>query len=64
MPDNPDLPDSSVDERSARDLFQAADDTTKELIRQILSKQREVQHLRRRPDIHRDILDIIKRTVQ
>lgn len=42
----------------------AADPTTQDLIKEILQQEREVQHLRRRPDIHKNILDILKRTVQ
>lgn len=48
----------------AREIFNTADATTKELIKAVLQQEREVQHLKRRPDIHKNILDILKRTVQ
>lgn len=48
----------------AREIYMAADPTTQDLIKEILQQEREVQHLRRRPDIHKNILDILKRTVQ
>jgi hypothetical protein len=48
----------------AREIFNAADAMTKELIKAVLQQEREVQHLKRRPDIHKNILDILKRTVQ
>jgi septum formation topological specificity factor MinE len=54
---------AAVGTASSRDIFQAADETTQEIIKQVLAKEREVQHLRRRPDIHKDILAIIKRTI-
>ncbi len=49
---------------SAKEIFNSADATTQELIKAILVEEREVQHLRRRPDIHRNILDTLKRTVK
>jgi hypothetical protein len=49
---------------SAKDIFNAADHVTQELIKAILEEEREVQHLKTRPGIHVKILDILKRTVQ
>ena len=48
----------------AKEIYLATDSTTQELIKAILQQEREVQHLKRRPDIHKNILDILKRTVQ
>ncbi len=48
----------------AKEIYLATDSTTQELIKAILQQEREVQHLKRRPDIHINILDILKRTVQ
>jgi hypothetical protein len=48
----------------AREIVETTDATTKELIKAVLFQEREVQHLKRRPDIHKNILDILKRTVQ
>lgn len=63
MPKTPSPLPAEFGTSSSRDIFEAADETTQEIIKQVLAKEREVQHLRRRPDIHKDILAIIKRTV-
>lgn len=64
MPDDPTIAAPSQGESRARQIFLAADPKTQILIRAILAEEREVQHLQRRPDIHRNILDILKREVQ
>lgn len=63
MPE-PEVPKKASSPNPARDIYMAADATTQDLIKEILQQEREVQHLRRRPDIHKNILDILKRTVQ
>ncbi|MEY4483415.1 MAG: hypothetical protein RL693_867 [Verrucomicrobiota bacterium] len=63
MPE-PAAPPTSATANPAKEIYLATDSTTQELIKAILQQEREVQHLKRRPDIHKNILDILKRTVQ
>ena len=63
MPE-PAAPPTSATANPAKEIFTAADSTTQDLIKLILLQEREVQHLRRRPDIHKNILDTLKRSVQ
>ena len=45
-------------------IFGSATDEQQKLIKQILSDEREVQHLQRRPDIHANIYDHVRRLIK
>jgi septum formation topological specificity factor MinE len=48
----------------AKEIFAEAPEVCRDLIKLILQEERDVQHLQRRAAIHKEILDIIRRTVQ
>lgn len=45
-------------------LFRDAQEPHKELIRSILTEERKVMYLQRRSDIHRRIVDHVKRVIK
>lgn len=45
-------------------IFRDADESRKELIRSILTEERKVMYLQRRSDIHRRIVDHVKRVIK
>ena len=56
---------SKTDNKSnARDVFSTAPPHVQTLIREILREERDVQHLRRRSDIHQRIYEHIKRIIK
>lgn len=48
----------------AQELFMAAPEELKSLIREVLGEERDVQHLQRRSDIHARIYDHIRRIIK
>lgn len=46
------------------EIFKSATEEHQKLIKQILSDEREVQHLQRRPDIHANIYDHVRRLIK
>ncbi len=51
-------------ETRSRAEFQKAPPEIKELVKAVLSEERQVMHMRTRPDIHKNILTHVKRLVQ
>lgn len=51
-------------ETRSRLEFQQAPDEIRELIKALLQEERLVMHMRTRPDIHKNILQHVKRLVQ
>ena len=51
-------------ETGSRDEFQKAPEEIRELIKSVLQEERQVMHMRTRPDIHKNILQHVKRLVQ
>ena len=49
---------------SARKRFLAAPEHLQKLVREILEEERKVQHKQRRPNIHQNIYDHVKRVVK
>jgi hypothetical protein len=64
MPDDPPPPQPAQGESRARQIFLSASPVTQTLIRSVLAEEREVQHLLRRPEIHRNILEHVKQEVK
>lgn len=50
-------------ETPSKDLFKAADPTTQKLIKAMLNTERIVMHMKRRDDIHKDLVQIVKNQV-
>lgn len=48
----------------AQDIFSAAPDANRSLIRDILKEERDVMHLKRRSDIHQRIYEHVKRVIK
>ena len=55
---------SAPTETQSRLEFQKAPEEIRELIKAILQEERAVMHMRTRPDIHKNILQHVKRLVQ
>jgi hypothetical protein len=51
-------------ETRSREEFQKAPEEIRELIKSVLQEERQVMHMRTRPDIHKNILLHVKRLVQ
>jgi hypothetical protein len=47
-------------ETKSQQIFKTAAPTTQKLIKAILNTERGVMHMRRRDDIHKDLVQIIK----
>ena len=65
----PDMPEPtaplvSATTNPAKEIFNSAEAPIRELIKAILSAEREVQHFSKKHGIHVNILNIIKDTVQ
>ncbi len=50
-------------ETKSRDEFMKAPDEIRELIKAVLQEERQVMHMKTRPDIHKNILQHVKRLV-
>jgi len=48
----------------SQDAFLNASEETQQLVRSVLRDERDVMHLKRRPEIHQKILDHVKRIVR
>lgn len=48
----------------SQDAFLAVSEETRQLIRGVLRDERDVMHLKRRPEIHQKILDHVKRLIR
>jgi hypothetical protein len=51
-------------ETGSREEFRKAPEEIRELIKSVLQEERQVMHMRTRPDIHKNILQHVKRLVQ
>ena len=51
-------------ETRSREEFLKASEEIRELIKSVLQEERQVMHMRTRPDIHKNILQHVKRLVQ
>jgi len=49
---------------SAQEIFQNSEPDHQTLIRDILKEERDLMHLKRRPEIHQKICDHIKRVIK
>jgi hypothetical protein len=50
-------------ETHSQQIFKAADPTTQKLIKALLNTERGVMHMKRRDDIHKDLVQIVKTNV-
>ena len=58
-------PQTSRPKRTAsQKAFQSATPEVRDLVKQILQKERQEMHKKRRPEIHATILETIKRVIQ
>ena len=57
-------PKSASGETRSREEFMKAPEEIRELIKSVLQEERQVMHMRTRPDIHKNILQHVKRLVQ
>lgn len=48
----------------SREEFMKAPEEIRELIKAVLQEERQVMHMKTRPDIHKNILQHVKRLVQ
>ena len=55
---------SAPAETKSRLEFQKAPEEIRELIKAVLQEERAVMHMKTRPDIHKNILQHVKRLVQ
>jgi hypothetical protein len=51
---------SKPTEKRSQEIFEAADQTTRKLIRALLNVERGVMHMKRRDDIHKNLGQIVK----
>jgi hypothetical protein len=51
-------------ETRSREEFQKAPEVIQELVKAVLQEERQVMHMRTRPDIHKNILQHVKRLIQ
>jgi len=49
---------------TARNIFKSAPEELQKLVREILEEERKVQHKQRRPNIHQNIYDHVKRVIK
>ncbi len=54
----------TADRTRSQDAFLNASEETQQLVRSVLRDERDVMHLKRRPEIHQKILDHVKRIVR
>lgn len=60
-----DAPDTDAKKLTrAQEIFKNAKPEYQSLIRDILKEERDLMHLRRRPEIHQKIYDHIKRVIK
>jgi len=50
-------------ETKSQQIFKTADATTQTLIKALLNTERNVMHMKRRDDIHKDLVQIVKTQV-
>lgn len=50
-------------ETRSQQIFKAAEPTTQKLIKVLLNTERSVMHMKRRDDIHKDLVQIVKAQV-
>jgi hypothetical protein len=55
---------TAPEETQSRVEFQKAPEEVRELIKAVLQEERDVMHMRTRPEIHKNILQHVKRLVQ
>lgn len=60
----PVTPPRTPERTRSQEVFSNASEDTKQLIRSVLRDEREVMHLKRRPEIHQKILEHVKRIVK
>jgi hypothetical protein len=52
-----------LSETRSQQIFKAADPTTQKIIKALLNTERGVMHMKRRDDIHKDLVQIVKTNV-
>jgi hypothetical protein len=57
------MPTPAPSEARSKRIFKAADSITQKLIRELLNTERGVMHMKRRDDIHKDLVQIVKNQV-
>ena len=57
------MPSSTRPPAKSEQIFRSADSTTQAIIREVLNVERTVMHMRRREDIHSNVVQIIKRNI-
>lgn len=57
------MPASPRPASKSEQIFRSADPTTQTIIREVLNIERTVMHMRRRDNIHSDVVMAIKRTI-
>jgi hypothetical protein len=57
-------PQTAPGETRSREEFQKAPEEIRELIKSVLQEERQVMHMRTRPDIHKNILQHVKRLIK
>ena len=56
-------PTPTPTETKSQQIFKAADATTQKLVKSLLNTERNVMHMKRRDDIHKDLVQIVKTQV-
>lgn len=56
-------PKETSGETRSREEFMKAPEEIRELVKAVLQEERQVMHMRTRPDIHKNILQHVKRLV-
>lgn len=54
------MPTSAPSEMRSKQIFKAANPTTQKLLKELLNTERGVMHMKRRDDIHKDLVQIVK----
>jgi len=57
------MPTPAPTETRSQQIFKAADPITQKLIKALLNTERSVMHMKRRDDIHKDLVQIVKTQV-
>ena len=58
------MPGTETDLTKAQQIFKSASEQCRTLIRDILTEERDVMHLKRRSDIHQRIYEHVRRVVK
>lgn len=56
-------PKQTAPETKSREEFQKAPEEIRELVKAVLQEERQVMHMKTRPEIHKNILQHVKRLI-